>query len=83
MSLIFQMVVKNSLTYWDYVPQPFLPLIQPPKKTLLLYMKEMLNLPAPATTIFCFGKSIIGLPCALTAPKRPAIATPAVPCKVI
>lgn len=36
-------------------------------------------LPAPATTIFILGKSIIGLPCALTAPKRPAIATPAVP----
>lgn len=37
------------------------------------------NLPAPATTIFCFGKSTIGFPCALTAPKRPANATPAVP----
>lgn len=41
--------------------------------------KECNYLPAPATTIFCFGKSIIGLPCALTAPKSPAIATPAVP----
>lgn len=37
------------------------------------------NLPAPATTIFIFGKSIMALPCALTAPKSPAIATPAVP----
>lgn len=43
-------------------------------------LKMSTNLPAPATTIFCLGKSIIGLPCALTAPKSPAIATPAVPC---
>lgn len=39
------------------------------------------HLPAPATTIFILGKSIIGLPCALTAPRSPAIATPAVPCE--
>jgi len=39
----------------------------------------MAYLPAPATTIFIFGKSIIGRPCALTAPRRPAMATPAVP----
>lgn len=45
-----------------------------------LGMHQSTNLPAPATTMFCFGKSIIGLPCALTAPRRPAIATPAVPC---
>jgi len=32
--------------------------------------------------MFCFGKSYIGFPCALTAPKRPASATPAVPCIV-
>jgi hypothetical protein len=46
------------------------------------HVKRITYLPAPTTTIFCLVKSVRGRPCALTAPSRPARATPAVPYQI-